>query len=87
MHFHLAAVVVLTLAVSGYGLVNGTVYLRDGAYTFESGKSDPSAVAYGSFCKMIESATGFGQLTIQANKLGAYNDRLVWCVSTLCGKL
>lgn len=56
-------------------LRNGTVYIKGDAFTFEPGKSDPSGVAYGSFATMTESQTGFGQLTVQVNKGGSYNDR------------
>ena len=69
----LALASVLVPCVSG--LLNGTVFLKNGRLEFVSGKSDPSGVAFGSFSSMDESPTGFGLLTIQSNKAGLYNDR------------
>jgi hypothetical protein len=44
---------------------------------FFPGQKDASGVAFGSFSTMDESTTGFGQLTIQVNTQGGFNDRSV----------
>jgi hypothetical protein len=44
---------------------------------FFPGQKDASGVAFGSFSTMDESTTGFGQLTIQVNTQGSFNDRSV----------
>lgn len=77
MAARLAALVAATALHLASATVSGTVNFVNDKFVYIPGQKDPNGVAFGSFSTMDESTTGFGQLTIQVNTLGAFNDRRV----------